>query len=510
MPALFPATDPKQHPAEIDLLRQQLVEHVAEIKHLKLLVAKLQRMHFGQRSERWVDSGQLDLGLNSDLQPVPDAPPASVEKTSSAARKRIRQGFPDHLPRECVFHTPDTANCPDCGGRLKPLGEDVSEMLEYVPASFKVVRHIRPKLVCACCDHIAQAPAPSRPIPRSFAGPALLAHVMVGKYCDHLPLYRQSDICERSGIDLSPSTLGGWVAQCHLLLTPLVDALRRYVFLAEKLHADDTPIPVLAPGEGKTRTGRIWTYVRDDRPAGNDQAPAVWFAYSPNRKGEHPQAHLKSYRGILQADAYAGYNAVYESGRVDEAACWAHVRRKFFDIHQAQASPMAGEAVRRIGTLYAIEAELRGKPPDVRVQGRQQSQVILDDLHRWLINLRGKVSQKSDLALAIGYALNQWAALIRYVSDGRIEIDNNAAERSLRAVALGRKNFLFSGSDAGGERAAALYSLIGTAKLNGMDPEAYLRTVLAQIADHAINRVEELLPWNLSLDTPAAPLREAA
>ena len=509
MPAIFANAETKPQPAEIDLLRQQLAEHVAEIKHLKLLVAKLQRMQFGQRSERWADPGQLDLGLNSEPQPVPQAPPAAVEKAPSVPKKRIRQGFPDHLPRERVFHTPDTTHCPDCGGRLKPLGEDVSEVLEYVPASFKVVRHIRPKLACTCCDHIAQAPAPSRPIPRSFAGPALLAHVMVGKYCDHQPLYRQSGICERSGIMLSPSTLGGWVGQSHQLLAPLVEALRRYVFSAEKLHADDTPIPVLAPGEGKTRTGRVWTYVRDDRPAGNTQPPAVWLAYSPNRKGEHPQDHLKSYQGILQADAYAGYNAVYERG-VEEAACWAHVRRKFFDIYQAQASPQAGEAVRRIGALYAIETELRGKLPDVRVQGREQAKTLLNDFHAWLIDLRSKLSQKSDLSLAIGYALNQWVALNRYVSDGRIEIDNNAAERSLRAVALGRKNFLFSGSDAGGERAAAFYSLIGTARLNGMDPEAYLRTVLAQIADHPINRVEDLLPWNLSLNAPVPPLRDAA
>jgi hypothetical protein len=289
----------------------------------------------------------------------------------------------------------------------------------------------------------------------------------------------------------------------------LVEALRRYVFLAEKLHADDTPIRVLAPGEGKTRIGRLWTYVRDDRPAGTTDPAAVWLAYSANRKGEHPQAHLKSYQGILQADAYAGYNLVYEQG-VQEAACWAHVRRKFFDIHQAQASPLAGEAVQRIGALYALEAPLRGKPPDDRLQGRVPAKALLDDFYAWLMKVRATLSQKSDLAGAMGYALNQWVALIGYVSDGRIEIDNNAAERSLRAVALGRKNFLFAGSDAGGERAAAFYSLIGTAKLNGMDPEAYLSAVLARIADHPINRVDELLPWNLSIDTLATPLRDAA
>ena len=504
------ATDPAKDAVVISRLRRQLAEHVAQIKHLKRLVTKLQRMHFGPRSERWIDPDSVGSGVVAKSSSVPEAPPSSpVEKAPGVPRTRIRRDFPDHLSRESVFHPPETAHCPDCGGRLKPLGEDVSEILEYVPASFKVVRHIRPKLACACCDHIAQAPAPSRPIPRSFAGPALLAHIMVGKYCDHLPLYRQSGIGQRSGIILSPSTLGDWVGQSHHLLTPLVEALRRYVFLAEKLHADDTPIRVLAPGEGKTRIGRLWTYVRDDRPAGTTDPAAVWLAYSANRKGEHPQEHLKSYQGILQADAYAGYNLVYEQD-VQEAACWAHVRRKFFDIYQAQASPLAGEAVQRIGALYALEAPLRGKPPDDRLQGRIPAKALLEDFHAWLLKVRATLSQKSDLSGAMGYALNQWAALIGYVSDGRIEIDNNAAERSLRAVALGRKNFLFAGSDTGGERAAAFYSLIGTAKLNGMDPEAYLSAVLARIVDHPINRVDELLPWNLSSDTLATPLREAA
>ena len=327
MPAAANAT---KDAIEITRLRRQLAEHVAQIKHLKRLVTKLQRMHFGPRSERWIDPGSVGSGVVAKPLPVPEAPPSSpVAKAPGVPRPRIRRNFPDHLSRESVFHPPETAHCPDCGGRLKPLGEDVSEILEYVPASFKVVRHIRPKLACACCDHIAQAPAPSRPIPRSFAGPALLAHVMVGKYCDHLPLYRQSGICQRSGIILNPSTLGDWIGQSHHLLTPLVDALRRYVFLAEKLHADDTPIRVLAPGEGKTRIGRLWTYVRDDRPAGTTDPAAVWLAYSANRKGEHPQAHLKSYQGILQADAYAGYNLVYEQG-VQEAACWAHYLESVF------------------------------------------------------------------------------------------------------------------------------------------------------------------------------------
>ena len=326
----------------------------------------------------------------------------------------------------------------------------------------------------------------------------LLAHVLVAKYADHLPLYRQSQIYEREGVELNRSTLADWVGGATSLVDPLIEALAKYVLGAEKLHADDTPVPVLEPGRGSTKTGRLWTYVRDDRPAGSQAPPAVWFQYSPDRKGERPRTHLRSFHGILQADGYAGFDQLYEGGTIVEAACWAHARRKFYDIHVANNSPIAAEAMSRIGALYAIETEIRGKLPDQRQAVRQaRSGPLLDELHTRMQTTLATVSAKSELALAIRYALSRWPALTRYRDDGRIEIDNNAAERSLRAVALGRKNYLFAGSDAGGERAAAMYSLIGTAKLNGLDPEGYLRMVLERIADHPINQVDQLLPWNI-------------
>ena len=488
--------------------QEQLQSREREIEHLKLLLDKLNRMQFGRKSEKLTRQiEQLELRLE-ELQADCGEGPVQVdpEPTTVGAHfpgKPSRRALPDHLARETRTYMPKEVVCPDCQGELRKLSEDVSEVLEYVPEQIKVIRYVRPKLSCRKCERIVQAAAPSRPIARGLAGPGLLAHVLVSKYADHLPLYRQCEIYERQGIELERSTLADWVGGASGLLDPLVEALRRYVLTAGKLHADDTRVPVLAPGTGKTKTGRLWTYVRDDRPAGAAAAPAVWFAYSVDRGGEHPVQHLRTFRGALQADAYAGFNELYKDGRIQEVACWAHVRRKFYDLEQAHASPLAGEALERIAALYAIEAEIRGRPPEERRQVRQtRARPLLQSLHDWFETSLTKLSRKSDSTAAIRYALTLWSALTRYCDDGRLEIDNNAAERSLRAVTLGRKNYLFAGSDAGGERAAVIYSLIGTAKLNGLDPEAYLREVLTCIADHPICRIEELLPWNLAPNRP--------
>jgi transposase len=491
---------------------EQLASRDAEIEHLKLLIAKLRRMRFGRSSEkldRQIE--QLELRL---VELEESRSKESLERETSAAERAVarpaRRPLPEHLPREVQTYLPKEEACPDCGGKLKRLGEDASEILEYVRERIKVIRQVRPKLACAGCDRIVQAAAPSRPIARSVAGPGLLAHVLISKYGDHLPLYRQTQIYAREGVDLDRSTLAEWVGGCSRLLQPLVETLRRHVMSCDKLHADDTPVPVLAPGLGKTKTGRLWTYVRDDRPAGDETPPAVWFCYSPDRKGEHPKEHLSSFSGTLQADGYAGFEQIYETGRIQEAACWAHVRRKFYDLQVAHKSPVAVEAIERIAGLYAIESEIRGGSPEERREIRNlRSRPLLNSLKQWLEETLGKLSRKSDTALAVRYALGRWEALLRYCDNGRLEIDNNAAERSLRVVALGRKNFLFAGSDGGGESAAAMYSLIGTAKLNGLDPESYLRNVLSRIADHPINRIEELLPWNVAAEAATPSLHAA-
>src|SRR2546425_2442696 len=380
---------------------EQLASRDSEIEQLKLLIAKLRRMQFGRKSEKleW-QIEQLELKLDEleasrAEREAPSPTPTSVE--SNRAKKPVRRPLPAHLPREVRKILPKQEACPDCGGELKHLGEDISEMLEIESIRFKVIRQVRPKLACGCCDRIVQAEAPSRPIARGVAGPGLLAHVLASKFADHLPLYRQSEIYARQGVELDRSTLADWVSGTSQLFEPLVEALRRHVMAAQKLHADDTPVPVLAPGNGKTKTARLWTYVRDDRPAGAQIPPAVWFAYTPDRKGEHPQAHLSKFQGTLQADGYAGFEQIYQTGRIQEAACWAHVRRKFYDLEVAHKSPVAAEALQRIAALYAIEKEIRGRPPDERREVRNtRSRPLLESLKQWFEETLGKLLRKSD------------------------------------------------------------------------------------------------------------------
>jgi transposase len=499
--------------AERDLAFAALKLKTLEVEKLKLQLMKLRRMQFGRSSEKLdrtaaqlglaieeLEAGAADAPTEPAADAVTDQPPASAE----AKRKPARRPLPDHLPRESVVHRPPTA-CPACGGAVRGLGEDKSEVLEYVPGHFKVIEHIRPKVSCRCCEAIHQAAPPDLPIERGRPGPGLLAHVLVGKYCDHLPLYRQSEIYAREGVDLSRSTMAGWVGRAAFELRPLIEAIGAHVLAAVKIHGDDTPVKVLAPGTGKTATGRLWVYVRDDRPWIGTAPPAVLYRYSPDRKGEHPRGHLGGFRGLLQADGYAGFNALYKTGGITEVACWAHVRRKFFDIQAANASPLARQAIEHIGRLYDIETAIRGRSADQRRAIRQShAGPPLDALKLWFEATLLRISGKSELATAIRYALSRWTELTRYCDDGRLEIDNNAAERAMRAVALGRKNWLFAGSDDGGRRAAAIYTLIETAKLNGLDPEAYLRDVLARIATHPARRIDDLLPWTWVASRPAA------
>jgi transposase len=515
-------------PDDVDHLKRLVLEQKREIEHLKIQLARFRRWKFGRSSEQMdLAITQIELSLTALQALVPEQPvfsssPATREARVTPVRRHrpARRALPAHLPRETVVHVSpevrDGCACKDCGGKLRKLSEDIGEVLELVPASFKVIRHVREKHSCCRCSRIVQQPAPSRPIERGLPGPALLAHVLNGKYGHHLPLYRQSEIFARAGVSLDRSRLAQWVGAASRLMNPLIEALGRYVMSADRLHADDTPMPVLDPGRGRVKRGYLWSYVRDERPFGGTDPPAVWFAYSPDRKGEHPQRHLRAFAGLLQTDAYAGFNALLKlrskssdsaGRRITRVLCMAHARRHFHDLYVALKLPIAREAIERIGELYGIEREIKGLSPEQRREERQTHSVPrLKILHEWLELTLRQVARRSALAKAIRYMLKpeHWQSLTYYCEDGHADIDNSAAERSIRPIALGRRNFLFCGSDAGGERAAAMYSLIGSARLNGIEPEGYLRGVIERIADHPINRVEELLPWNVKQTSPTA------
>jgi transposase len=484
----------------------ELGDAKAQVEHLKLQLAKLRRQQFGRSSEKLdAQIAQLELALDglevgqaareAEREAGRQAKAGHEPRPRPEKRKPARKPLPAHLPRETINHEGPCA-CSNCGGKLSKIGEDATEILE-VEKTYRVIRHVRPRLSCRKCETITQAELPDMPITRGIAGPGLLAHVLISKYCDHLPLYRQALIFARDGIDLDRSTLCEWVGKCSTLLRPLVDELAKHVLAGPVIHGDDTPVPMLDPGRGKTREGRLWVYVRDERPWAGQAPPGAVYYWSGDRKGEHPQAHLKSFSGTLQADAYAGFNALYQTGRIHEAACWAHVRRKFFDVHKADKSVIAQEALARIAEFYVVEAAIRGQSAPARQACRlAQSAPKLEAMKLWAEETLPKLSGKSELAKAFRYMTTRWKSLTRFVSDGQIAIDNNPAERAMRAPALGRKNYLFVGPANAGERTADIYSLIETAKLNGLNPEHYLRDVLACINAHSQLRLAELLPWN--------------
>jgi transposase len=490
--------------------RQALITAQSEAQHralliekLKYTIKKLRHEQFGQSSERGALLDQLELQLADLEEDVAQAEAAAAAEMitvpSFERRKPARRPLPAHLPRERIVY-PAPSACPCCGDdRLRKIGEDVTETLELIPRQWKVIQHVREKFSCRACEAITQPPAPSHAIARGRAGPKLLAHILFSKYSLHLPLNRQSTTYGREGIDLDVSTLADWVGAAAATLMPLNDVIRAHVFAAERIHADDTTVPVLA--KDKTRTGRLWTYVRDDRPFGGPDPPAAVFFYSRDRGGEHPEQHLACYAGLMQADAYAGFNRLYEANRkpgpIIEAACWAHGRRKFFDLARLNKAPIAAEAVERIDAVFAIEREINGATPQERVRIRHEhSQPLIIELQTWLCEQRARISKHSETGKAIDYSLKRWAAFTRFLDDGRLCMTNNAAERELRAVAMGRKNWTFAGSDEGGRRAAAVYTLIATAKLNDIDPQAWLADVLARLPDHPAKRIHELPPWN--------------
>jgi len=517
--------EPGDHlPDDKDTLKVALIETRAKligaealIEHLQLVIAKMKREMFGPRSERsqrLLDQLELELEelAAARAEDEAKAEPAVIEVQGFIRRKATRRDFPPDLPRRRVVH-PAPASCPCCGSsKLSKIGEDITETLDVVPRQWFVTEHVREKFSCRSCETISQPPAPFHVIARGFAGPSLLAMILVGKYANHQPLNRQSEQYAREGIELSVSTMADHVGACAATLMPLYELIRAHVLAAERIHGDDTTVPVLA--KVKTRTGRLWTYVRDDQPFGGRDPPAALYFYSADRAAIHPERHLAGYSGILQADAYAGFNALYEADRavgpIAEAACWAHARRKFFELADvaskarnkstAALSPMAMAAVQKIDAIFAAERAINGRSADARLAARRSDAApLVAELIAWLRKERGRLSRHNEVAKAMDYMLKRIDAFTRFLDDGRICLSNNAAERALRGIALGRKSWLFAGSDRGGERAAIMFTLIQTAKLNDVDPQAWLADVLARIADHKITDLPALLPWNWRL-----------
>jgi len=501
--------------------------YVAEIDRLRALIAQQKRALFGARSEK-LDPDQLQLGLEDSEQALGAAEAAQeanekakpdAARTAKPPRKNNRGALPAHLPREHVTIEPEDKSCPECRGPMHVIGEDVAEQLDFVPAQFKVKVIHRPRYGCRCCECApVQAPAPDRPIDGGMATEALLAHVLVSKYGDHLPLYRQCQIFSRQGIDLDRSTLANWVGRSCWWFKPLHDRLLTAILASTKIFADDTTVPVLDPGRGRTKTGRLWAYARDDRPWQGTAPPAVAYVYTEDRRGVHPITHLAGFNGVLQVDGYSSFEKLAREradGGVTVAHCWAHTRRKFFELHKdlpppkkgaASATieePIATEALRRIAALYAIEEEIRGLTEAERRAARQsRSKPLVDALGVWLAARLEEISGKSELAKAIRYAIGHWPGLCLFLEDGRVEMDTNTVERSIRPIKLTKKNALFAGSDGGGRHWACVASLIETCKLNGVEPYAYLRDILLRlVGGHPIHRLDELLPWNWKVGT---------
>ncbi len=471
------------------------------ITDLRMQLDGHKRHRFGSRSE---SSAQLALELILEEHEIEQAADeddtTSDAKTTPPRTPRERKPLPKNLKRVQNRITPSNA-CTDCGGGFRELGADVMEELEYVPGHYIVNQIIRPRLACTCCETVVQAEMPSRPIPKSFVGPALMAHILCCKYGYHLPLYRQSQMFENEGIDLSGSLLASWVGKCTRLLERLSDAIRDHVFEGQAVFMDDTTVKLLKRGKGKGKnkptTARLWVYARDEKPWGSLAPPAVWYQFSTSRGAEHPSKHLETYTGFAHADAYSGYNDAYRTGRVHEMACMVHIRREFVKLHDSTGSATAWQAIERIAKLYEVEKRARFKPPEARVALRQEyAKPIFDDLEVWLRAQLNRISSKTPLAKAIRYALTRLPKARPYLDHGFLEPDNNTAERAVRPVTLGRKNYLFMGSQAGGKSAAIAYTLIESCKMNDVNTEAWLAWVLERIQDHPVNRITELLPWN--------------